>query len=131
MLRNLPFIGSQYQVHVSAAKAGIDAISAVLAIEEGPHGVRSNVISPGAIAGTEGMDRLSTSLSANDHYPLGRVGQISDVANATVFLFSDAASYVTGQILPVDGGQEHLRVSQLPYPQAVLDPESAEIKGKL
>jgi peroxisomal 2,4-dienoyl-CoA reductase len=51
--------GKAYQVHVSAAKAAVDATSAVLAVEEGPHGVRSNVIAPGPIAGTEGMDRLS------------------------------------------------------------------------
>jgi peroxisomal 2,4-dienoyl-CoA reductase len=50
--------GTPYQAHVSAAKAAIDALSAVVAVEEGPHGVRSNVIAPGAIAGTEGMDRL-------------------------------------------------------------------------
>jgi NAD(P)-dependent dehydrogenase (short-subunit alcohol dehydrogenase family) len=51
--------GTPYQVHVSAAKAAVDATSAVLAVEEGPHGVRSNVIAPGVIAGTEGDDRLS------------------------------------------------------------------------
>jgi peroxisomal 2,4-dienoyl-CoA reductase len=52
-------VGTPFQVHVSAAKAGVDALSAVLAVEEGPHGVRSNVIAPGPISGTEGMDRLS------------------------------------------------------------------------
>jgi 2,4-dienoyl-CoA reductase [(3E)-enoyl-CoA-producing], peroxisomal len=51
--------GTPWQVHVSAAKAAVDATSAVLAVEEGPHGVRSNVITPGAIGETEGMGRLS------------------------------------------------------------------------
>lgn len=91
---------------MSAAKAGVDALSAVLAIEEGPRGVRSNVISPGPIGGTEGMSRLSA--QSNDRkemmYPLGRIGHLSDIGNAAVFLFSDAASYITGQILVVDGG---------------------------
>ncbi|KAF8884144.1 2,4-dienoyl-CoA reductase [Infundibulicybe gibba] len=124
----LHYNATPYQVHVSAAKAAVDAISAVLAVEEGPHGVRSNVIAPGPIAGTEGMDRLGPK-DDNSRLmlsPAGRYGSIKDIGNATVFLFSDAASFITGQILPVDGGVEHLRTSMLPYPQAVLDPESVE-----
>ncbi|KAF8232640.1 NAD(P)-binding protein [Tricholoma matsutake] len=129
----LHYNGTPFQAHVSAAKAGIDALSAVLAVEEGPHGVRSNVIAPGPIGGTEGLDRLST---GDKHYrtiPTGRIGHVKDIANATIFLFSDASSYISGQVLPVDGGFEHLRTSQLPYPQAVLDPKSVEhlIKPKL
>ncbi|THH23275.1 hypothetical protein EUX98_g7904 [Antrodiella citrinella] len=131
----LHYRGTPYQIHVSAAKAAVDAASAVLAVEEGPHGVRSNVIAPGPIGGTEGVDRLSTA-SGSDWgllSPAGRLGDIRDIANATIFLFSDAASYITGQILPVDGGNMHLGTTQLPYPQAVLDPESvkAEIKSRL
>lgn len=123
-----------YQVHVSAAKAGVDALSAVLAVEEGPRGVRSNVIAPGPIGNTEGMSRLSNqSANKSKSFPLGRAGQLNDVSNTAVFLFSDAASYITGQILPVDGGFEHLRTTQLPYPQSVLDPDSIKhmIKPKL
>jgi len=116
--------GTPFQAHVSAAKAGIDALSAVLAVEEGPHGVRSNVISPGPIGGTEGIDRLSSVLGGTQFCPTGRLGDVKDVANAAVFLFSDASSYITGQVLPVDGGFEHLRTTQLPYPQGVLDPAS-------
>lgn len=133
----LHYKGTPYQAHVSAAKAGVDAFSAVLALEEGPKGVRSNVIAPGVIANTEGMSRLSTEMSRSAGpslpYPLGRTGEVQDVASAAVFLFSDAASYITSQILVVDGGFEHVRASQLPYPQAVLDPESVMpmIKGKL
>jgi 2,4-dienoyl-CoA reductase [(3E)-enoyl-CoA-producing], peroxisomal len=128
--------GTPYQVHVSAAKAGVDALSAVLAVEEGPHGVRSNVIAPGPIGGTEGMDRLSVQSTderyAIDH-PTGRMGDIKDIANSTVFLFSPAASYITGQVLVVDGGSQHLKQQLLPYPQAVLDPASVRhlVKGKL
>jgi len=130
----LHYRGTPYQVHVSAAKAGVDALSAVLAIEEGPHGVRSNVIAPGPIRGTEGMKRLGrVDRGHTFNAPVGREGEIQDVANATVFLFSGVASYITGQVLPVDGGMEHLRNFQLPYPQAVLDPKSIQnmIRGKL
>ncbi|KAI0329126.1 2,4-dienoyl-CoA reductase [Cubamyces sp. BRFM 1775] len=124
----LHYRGTPYQVHVSAAKAAVDATSAVLAVEEGPHGVRSNVIAPGPIAGTEGMDRLSAKGAGARDYssvvPLGRDGDVRDIANVTVFLFSDAARFITGQILPVDGGCEHLRTLPLPYPESVVDPES-------
>lgn len=57
----------------------------------------------------------------------------ADIANAAVFLFSPAASFITGTILPVDGAESHLRGLFLPYPASVLDPESmkALIKPKL
>ncbi|KAI5980947.1 hypothetical protein EDD15DRAFT_2235456 [Pisolithus albus] len=133
----LHYKGTPYQAHVSAAKAGVDAFSAVLALEEGPKGVRSNVIAPGPIADTEGMSRLSNQVSRSVDsplpYPLGRAGEVQDVASAAVFLFSHAASYITGQVLAVDGGYEHVRASQLPYPQSVLNPEGIKqmIRGKL
>lgn len=127
-------VGTPYQVHVSAAKAGVDALSAVLAVEEGPHGVRSNVIAPGPIAGTEGVDRLTPKgQKLGGGIPAGRLGDLKDTANAAVFLFSGAASYITGQIIPIDGGADHLRQMLLPYPQSVLDPGSVRdrIKSKM
>lgn len=128
--------GTPYQVHVSAAKAAIDATSAVLAVEEGPHGVRSNVIAPGPIAGTEGEDRLSPKGATRQNHwliPTGRKGDSRDIANATVFLFSGAASFVSGQILVVDGASEHIRGPLLPYPESVLDPASTKhlIKARM
>lgn len=118
-------------MHVSAAKAAVDATSAALAVEEGPHGVRSNVIAPGPIGGTEGMSRLS-GRSATDGtvedftrmIPVGRAGDVRDIANCAVFLFSDAAAFVSGQIFVVDGANEHIRALPLPYPESVLDPAS-------
>jgi 2,4-dienoyl-CoA reductase [(3E)-enoyl-CoA-producing], peroxisomal len=80
------------------------------------------------------MDRLGTKGSDGVvRSPAGRLGDKRDIANATVFLFSDAASYITGQIIPVDGGIEHLRTTQLPYPESVLDPQSVQqlIRPKL
>jgi len=61
------------------------------------------------------------------------MGETQDIANMAVFLFSQAANWVTGQIIVVDGGNEHLRTTQLPYPRSVLDPEGTKaiIKGKL
>lgn len=131
----LHYRGTPFQVHVSAAKAAVDALSAVLAVEEGPKGVRSNVIAPGPIGETEGWDRLSNKAngSAHGNFPLGRVGHLKDIENATVFLFSDAAANITGQILPVDGAFTHVVGLSFPYPQAVLDTESVKhmIKPRL
>ncbi|KAF7970676.1 hypothetical protein HWV62_23268 [Athelia sp. TMB] len=131
----LHYRGTPFQVHVSAAKAAVDALSAVLAVEEGPKGVRSNVIAPGPIGETEGWDRLSNKSvpGGGVHFPLGRVGHVKDIENATVFLFSDAASNITGQILPVDGAFTQVSGLSFPYPQAVLDTESVKhmIKPRL
>jgi peroxisomal 2,4-dienoyl-CoA reductase len=130
----LHYKGTPFQVHVSAAKAAVDAISAVLAVEEGPRGVRSNVIAPGPIGETEGWDRLSNkSSSSSEYFPLGRVGHVKDIENATIYLFSDAAANVTGQILPVDGAFTQVAGLSFPYPQAVLDTESVKhmIKPRL
>ncbi|KZT24352.1 2,4-dienoyl-CoA reductase [Neolentinus lepideus HHB14362 ss-1] len=122
----LHYRGTPYQVHVSAAKAAVDATSNVLAVEEGPHGVRSNVIAPGPIAGTEGADRLTPKGpgSGMGAMPAGRYGDVKDIANTAVFLFSDAASFLSGQVIAVDGASEHIRSMQLPYPESVLDPVS-------
>ena len=62
--------------------------------------------------------------------PTGRLGDVRDIANAAVFLFSDAASFISGTILVVDGANEHIRELQLPYPQSVLDPDSVKAKIK-
>jgi len=134
----LHFRGTPYQAHVSAAKAGVDALSNVLAVEEGPRGVRSNVISPGPIADTVGVDRLTSkakgaSEATTTAIPLQRMGHVMDIANATVFLFSDAANWITGQILGVDGGEHHTGGLMLPYPSSVLDIEGSKelIKAKM
>ena len=121
---------------MSAAKAAVDALSSVIAVEEGPHGVRSNVIAPGATGGTEGMDRLWAETTTNQvlkTLPAGRIAHVKDIANATIFLFSDAASYITGQVLVVDGGWENFRLPFLPYPESVLDPDRFKnsVKPKL
>ncbi|SEJ44518.1 NAD(P)-dependent dehydrogenase, short-chain alcohol dehydrogenase family [Deinococcus reticulitermitis] len=100
------------QAHVVAAKAGVDALTRTLAVEWGLRGIRVNAIIPGPIDGTEGMARLApdeqTRAAFTRTVPLGRFGVPQDIANAALFLVSDAASYVTGVILPVDGGQNML-----------------------
>ena len=99
----------RYQAHVCAAKAGVDQLTRVLALEWGPAGVRVNAISPGPIDGTEGMRRLSPQSAEGQDMvrrtvPLGRLGSLQDIAQLAMFLGSKAASYITGTIIACDGG---------------------------
>ncbi|KIW29116.1 uncharacterized protein PV07_04953 [Cladophialophora immunda] len=134
------YTGLPMQTHVAVAKAGVDALSANVAIEYGPLGVTSNIIAPGPIAGTEGMDRLSqhhkrggdsTGKHVGRRIPLGRWGTIKEIADATVYLFSDAANYVTGDRLVVDGGAWHTSAGSpggdFEYPDFILS--GAEVTG--
>ena len=102
------FIPTPYQAHVCAAKAGVDMLTRVLAMEWGADGIRINSIVPGPIADTEGIRRLAPTDEARAamlaRVPLGRMGSKQDVANMAMFLSSPFASYVTGGIIPVDGG---------------------------
>ncbi|MEM8646951.1 MAG: SDR family oxidoreductase, partial [Pseudomonadota bacterium] len=94
-------------VHVCAAKAGVDMITKVLALEWGPEGIRINSVIPGPIEDTEGMRRLAPSEDGMERVrqtvPLRRNGQAVDIARMCMFLSSEEASYVSGVIVPVDG----------------------------
>ena len=103
----LHYFGTVAQLHVSAAKAGIDALTRVLAVEWGPHGIRVNGIAPGPIADTEGVRRLLVGPArdrAAQMTPLGRLGEIRHVSDAALFLCSDAGAFINGVTLVVDGG---------------------------
>src|SRR6478672_10002900 len=104
----LHYLGTPMQLHVSAAKAGVDALTRNLAVEWGRHGIRVNAIAPGPIEDTEGMKRLvpePIKEKLKKNIPLGRFGRISDIEWAALFLCSDAASFINGAMLVVDGGQ--------------------------
>ena len=96
-----------YQAHVGAAKAGVDNLMRNLALEWGRFGIRCNSISPGPIEETAGFRQLNTARDyekLKSFIPLGRNGTIADIASMAVFLASPLASYVTGALIPVDGG---------------------------
>jgi 2,4-dienoyl-CoA reductase [(3E)-enoyl-CoA-producing], peroxisomal len=103
----LHYHGTPLQLHASAAKAGVDALTRNLAVEWGGAGIRVNAIAPGPIAGTEGMKRLApgdVGERARKGIPLARFGTIDEIAAAAVFLRSAAGAYITGAVMVVDGG---------------------------
>jgi 3-oxoacyl-[acyl-carrier protein] reductase len=97
-------------VHYSAAKAGIAGLVRSLAAELGPGGITVNAIAPGIIETPQTLDAVN-SLGASgiaqtaDHIPVRRAGRPEDIAHAYLYLASDEASFVTGQVLVVDGGR--------------------------
>lgn len=96
--------------HAAAAKAGVMSLIRSLAIEWGPDGILCNTIAPGPIGGTEGVKRLYEATgqtgAQSSGLPLGRLGRAEDVAQAALYLCSDAAGFVTGTDLVVDGGRQ-------------------------
>lgn len=121
------YVPTKYQAHVCAAKAGVDMLTRVLAMEWGGDGIRVNSIVPGPIEGTEGIRRLVPTQDAMDRMlktvPLGRLGTKTDIANMALFLSSPLCSYVTGAVIPVDGGRSLGGGSDLSAAVAVKDGE--------
>jgi len=102
------FSPAPLQAHACAAKAGVDMLTRVLALEWGAEGIRINSLVPGPIADTEGMKRLAPNAQIQAgvriSVPLGRLGDKQDIARAACWLASPAAGFVHGTVLVVDGG---------------------------
>jgi peroxisomal 2,4-dienoyl-CoA reductase len=151
----LHYTGTPLQSHVSVAKAGVDAMAISVAIEQGPRGITSNIIAPGPIANTEGMDRLAKKDSHKQSVkavPSQRYGTVKEIADATVYLFSDSGNFVNGEtivgeccfssqnfldmrktepftdLVVVDGGQWHTAgyANGFAYPDFLLSGQTVE-----
>ncbi|MBP2642181.1 MAG: fabG 4 [Firmicutes bacterium] len=98
-------MGNAGQSNYAAAKAGVIGFTKSIAKELASRGINVNAIAPGYIA-TDMTDKLSDEVKADlaSHIPLSRLGAAEDVANAVLFLASDASKYITGQVINVDGG---------------------------
>ena len=98
-------MGSAGQVNYAAAKSGLVGMARSVARELGSRGVTANVVAPGFIE-TDMTAALGDDLvkKYGEQIPLGRLGSVDDVAGTVEFLASDAASYITGALIPVDGG---------------------------
>lgn len=98
-------LGSAGQVNYAASKAGLVGMARSLARELGSRGITANVVAPGPVA-TEMFGALNDEQQAaiTDAVPLGRVAEPSEIAAAVAFLASEAGAYITGAVMPVDGG---------------------------
>lgn len=98
-------MGNAGQVNYAASKAGLIGMTKSVAREFASRGITANCIAPGYIE-TEMTNKLKDEVksSLNEQIPLGRIGNVEDIAYAVAFLASDEASYITGQTLAVDGG---------------------------
>jgi NAD(P)-dependent dehydrogenase (short-subunit alcohol dehydrogenase family) len=103
--------GSAFVVPSAMAKAAVHAMTMSLAVEWGRYGIRLNALAPGPIP-TEyawemlnPTDKSSVGATQSEQIPLGRPGTIDELANLTIFAFSDACDYLTGETIAMDGGQ--------------------------
>ena len=105
-------VGMPYHVSVATAKAALEGLGKSLAAELVKSNIRVNVVAPSLTNSPLASNLLSTEekqQSSNQRHPIGRYGEVKDIAGITQFLLSDDASWITGQVIGVDGGLSGIR----------------------
>ena len=131
--------GSPFVVPSAMSKAGINAMTKSLAVEWGPHGIRLNAIAPGPFPTKGAWERLSpktgdTSDTANDYtqaVPMGRVGEMSELANLAAFLMADGCEYLTGETIAIDGAQWLMGAGTFSRMLSMSDGQWEQIRGTI
>ena len=123
-LASQPFLAAY-----GAAKAGLNSLTRTMAVEWGNHGIRVNAVAPGTITTPRAGDEESPE-AAKRAIPLGRRGHPAEIAAAAVFLLSPQASYITGQVLAVDGGMS-VKLAMLGDDNAPVFVTDPEVRGRM
>ncbi len=126
--------GSAYVVPSAMAKAGVLAMTRSLAVEWGPKGIRLNAIAPGPFPTEGAWDRLVPNKALEAAWlgriPLGRVGEHRELADLAVYLISDGAGYINGEVVTIDGGEWLKGAGQFSLMEALSDEEWAAMRGR-
>jgi NAD(P)-dependent dehydrogenase (short-subunit alcohol dehydrogenase family) len=128
--------GSAFVVPSAMAKAAVHAMTMSLAVEWGRYGIRVNALAPGPIPTDYAWEMLhptgksSVGATQVDQIPLGRPGTIDELANLTIFAFSDACDYLTGETIAMDGGQRLAGPNTFAGLTAMTDQDWAEARER-
>lgn len=119
--------------HSGAAKAGVLNLTKTMAVEWAPYGIRSNMICPGPVKGTEGVKRLMHNEAVMKYMmeimPIPRMAEPWEIGAIAAFLLSPLASYINGAVIPVDGGLHLVNPGLLP-PQALKWMQNSSVNPK-
>ncbi len=126
--------GSAYVVPSAMAKAGVLAMTRSLAVEWGPKGIRLNAIAPGPFPTKGAWDRLVPNKALEAAWlgriPLGRVGEHRELADLAVYLISEGAGYINGEVVTIDGGEWLKGAGQFSLMEALSDEEWQAMRGR-
>jgi len=127
--------GGPFTVPSAMSKAGLNIMTKSLATEWGPNGIRLNAIAPGPFPTKGAWERLNPKASnrgeSNRTIPMGRVGEMPELANLAVFLMSDGCDYLTGQTIAIDGAMHLASGGNFAAMSALGDADWEKIRGEI